>query len=40
MAYQLSVTKDMKARSFAAGDDGAFLIEAKDVNKVKQRISE
>lgn len=29
----------MKTRSFAAGDDGAFIVEAKEVETLKQRIA-
>lgn len=38
MAYQLYITRGLKARSFASGDDGAFLLDPKDVTLVKQRI--
>jgi hypothetical protein len=38
MAYQLAVTDGLNARSFAAGDDGAFLIDERDKDLIEQRI--
>ena len=40
MAYQQQLTRGLYSRSFAAGDDGAFIILKKDVPQIKERVKE
>ena len=40
MAYQQQLTRGQYSRSFAAGDDGAFIILKKDVPQIRERVKE